>query len=275
MKQPRGDERASHLDPGRVRRGGYDPSFFNELAAIEDQHFWFRARNRLISELAKKICSGIQPGYRVLEVGCGTGHVLRALRDACPAGRVIGLELWFDGLRHAQQRVGEGLVQADARSLPFGPQFNLVGLFDVLEHLPEEQEILRAVHGVLVPGGKLMLTVPAHPFLWSHFDEAARHCRRYSETGIRERLVEAGFRVEYLSPFMASIFPIVWVFRKAGTFWRQNGTGTSRKWAARELLIVPGINWMLTSILTLEARWLARGHRLGFGTSLVVVATKS
>lgn len=270
-----GDESTSHSDPRTVPGGGYDPAFFDELAAIEDQHFWFRARNRLIYELAKKICSHIEPGYRVLEVGCGTGNVLRALRDACSAGRVVGLELWFEGIRHAQRRVGDWLVQGDVRSLPFGSQFNLVGLFDVLEHLPEERETLRAVHSVLISGGKLMLTVPAHQFLWSHFDEAARHCRRYSEAGIRERLMEAGFQVEYLSQFMACIFPIVWVFRKAGKFRSQNDTGRSRNWAARELRIVPGVNWVLTSLLILEARWLARGHRLGFGTSFVVIATKS
>jgi SAM-dependent methyltransferase len=275
MKPHVADERASSPGPRSAPQGGYDPSFFDELAAIEDQHFWFRARNRLIFDLAKKICSQIEPGYLVLEVGCGTGNVLRALRDACSAGRVVGLELWFDGLRHAQRRVGDWLVQGDVRSLPFGRQFNLVGLFDVLEHLPEERETLRAVHGALVPGGKLMLTVPAHQFLWSYFDEAAHHCRRYSETEIRERLVEAGFHVEYLSQFMACIFPIVWAFRKAGNFWSRSDSETSRNWAAREFRIVPGVNWVLTSLLTLEARWLASGHRLGFGTSFVVIATKS
>jgi hypothetical protein len=111
--------------------------------------------------------------------------------------------------------------------------------------------------------------------LWSYFDEAAHHCRRYSETEIRERLAEAGFQVEYLSQFMAFIFPIVWAFRKAGNFRSRSDSGASRNWAAKEFRIVPGVNWVLTSLLTLEARWLARGHRLGFGTSFVVIATKS
>jgi SAM-dependent methyltransferase len=274
MKLHVGDERVSNSDPSTVPRGGYDPSFFDELAAIEDRHFWFRARNRLIFELAKKICSQLEPGHLVIEVGCGTGNVLRVLRDACPAGRVVGLELWFEGLRHAQRRVGDWLVRGDVRSLPFGPQFNVAGLFDVLEHLPAERETLQALHAALVPGGKLMLTVPAHQFLWSYFDEAAHHCRRYSETEIRERLVEAGFKVEYLSQFMACILPIIWAFRKVGNFWGHSDAETSRNWAAREFRIVPGVNWVLTSLLTLEARWLARGHRLRFGTSFVVIATK-
>ena len=69
-------------------------------------------------------------------------------------------------------------------------------------------------------------------------------------------------------------FPDRLGFRKAGNFW-QRETGISRKWAAREFCIVPGVNWVLTKLLTLEARWLARGHRLGLGTSFVVIATKS
>jgi SAM-dependent methyltransferase len=275
MKAHVHDERAGNSYPGTAQGGGYDPSFFDELAEIEDQHFWFSARNRLIFELAKKICSQLESGYLVLEVGCGTGNVLRALRNACSAGRVVGLELWFEGLRHAQRRGGDWLVQGDVRSLPFGRQFNLVGLFDVLEHLPDERETLRALHDALVPGGKLMLTVPAHQFLWSYFDEAAHHCRRYSEAELRERLVESGFKVEYLSQFMACIFPIVWAFRKVGNFWSRNNSGTSRDWTAREFRIVPVLNWILTSLLTLEARWLARGHRLAFGTSFVVIATKA
>src|SRR5262249_4309693 len=151
--------------------------FFHELAQVEDRHFWFRARNRLIFEIVKKISSQLNPGYLVLEVGCGTGNVLRFLRQACPDGKVVGLELWFDGIRFAQARFPALLVQGDVRNCPFGKQFDLIGMFDVLEHVSEERETLRALQQALKPGGKLILTVPAHQYLWSYFDEAAHHCR--------------------------------------------------------------------------------------------------
>src|SRR5271165_2398241 len=139
-----------------TRVGGYDPSFFDLLASVEERHFWFRARNRLIFELSKKTSSGLKPGYLVLEVGCGTGNVLRVLRKACPDGMVVGLELWFEGLRHAQRRsAGCFLVQGDVRRSPFGKQFDLVGMFDVLEHIQEEQETLVSLWKLLVPGGRL------------------------------------------------------------------------------------------------------------------------
>jgi len=254
--------------------GGYDASLFDELARVEDRHFWFRARNALIYELAEKLCSGLKPGYLVLEVGCGTGNVLNVLRKACDGALVVGMERFFDGLPHARRRYAGPLVQGDARSLPFGKPFELVGLFDVLEHIAEERETLLSLREMLVPGGRLILTLPAHQFLWSHFDEAAHHCRRYSTAQIRQTLVETGFEVDFVSHFMACIFPLVWAIRKIGDLRRSGGPEEARKLTMKEFRVVPVINALLTSIMTLEARWVALGHRLPFGTSLVVVARK-
>jgi SAM-dependent methyltransferase len=253
-------------------RGGYDPAFFDQLARIEDQHFWFCARNRLILGLARGISSSLKPCDLVLEVGCGTGNVLRVLETACPNSRLVGLELWFDGLRHARGRSGAFLVQADIRNSPFGKQFDLVGMFDVLEHLAEDQETLRSVHNALRPGGKLLLTVPAHQSLWSYFDEAARHCRRYAADGIRRKLEGAGFEVEFLTHCMACIFPIVWAYRKLSGL--RGNTNSTRQLASEEFRLVPVVNRILTGLLHLEANWICRGHSLPVGTSLVVVARK-
>jgi SAM-dependent methyltransferase len=257
-----------------VPLGGYDPSFFDELAAVENRHFWFRARNRLVFELSKRISSGLKPGYLVLEVGCGTGNVLRMLRKACSDGMVVGLERCFDGLKHAKRRSAGFLVQADVRQCPFSKPFDLVGMFDVLEHIPEEQETLKTLWKLLVPGGRLLLTVPAHSFLWSYFDEASRHCRRYSPDEIRKRLTEVGFEVEFQTQFMACIFPFVWVFRKMSKLRERRESATVRQLAAAEFRIIPVVNGILTALLSLEARWVARGHLLPIGTSLVVIARK-
>ena len=262
----------SSIEPGS--RGGYDASLHDELARVEDRHFWFRGRNVLVSKLIKKLSSGLEPGYLVLEVGCGTGIVLNVLRKACAGGLVVGMDRYFDGLRHAKSRSAGPLVQGDARSLPFGKKFDLIGMFDVLEHIPEEREMLLSLREMLAPGAKLILTVPAHEFLWSHFDEAAHHCRRYSPAQIRTRLVETGFAIDFLSQFMACIFPLVWVFRKVGGLRGPVGPEEAKKQALQEFRVVPGINGVLASLINLEARWIARGHRLPFGTSLVVVARR-
>lgn len=257
------------------RSGGYDPSFFEQLASVEDHHFWFQARNRLIFELVNRISSGLKPGYLVLEPGCGTGNVLRVLQKACPEGVVVGLELWFDGLRHAQRRSDALVVQGDIRYSPFGKQFDLIGMFDVLEHIQEDQETLLSLWKLLAPGGRLLLTVPAHQFLWSYFDEAAHHCRRYSAVELRKKLTAAGFEVEFQSQFMACIFPIVWIFRKISGLRQKPNSTDARKLASEEFRLVPIANGILALLLRLEARWLARGHLLPIGTSFVVIARKS
>ena len=79
-------------------------------------------------------------------------NVLKVLRQACPDGTVVGLELWLDGLRFAQQRSAGPLVQGDVRHCPFGKPFDLIGMFDVLEHVPEDLETLRALREALAPG---------------------------------------------------------------------------------------------------------------------------
>jgi hypothetical protein len=117
-----------------------------------------------------------------------------------------------------------------------------------------------------------MLTVPAHQYLWSYFDEAAHHCRRYSSREIRARLAEAGFQVEFMSEFMTCIFPIVWLLRKIGN--RRPRSETARTLAMREFRVLPVINGLLTALLRLEVLWLNHGWRLPIGTSLIAVARK-
>lgn len=253
--------------------GGYDPAFFDQLARIEDRHFWFRARNELIFELSRRILLSLKPCDRVLEVGCGTGNVLRVLERACPNSTVVGMELWLEGLRYARSRSGAALVQGDIRNLPFGRRFDLVGMFDVLEHISEDQETLRLVHESLRPGGKLLLTVPAHQFLWSYFDDAAGHCRRYSSEGIRRKLEKAGFEVEFLTEFMACIFPLVWGYRKLSGLGKK--PNSIRQLASEEFRLLPVVNGLLVGMLSLEAKWVSRGRALPIGTSLLAVARKA
>ncbi len=259
---------------GLTRKGGYDQAFFDRMAHIEDEHFWFCARNRVIFELTRKVSSTLDRCNIVLEVGCGTGNVLRALKQACPDSMVVGMELWFDGLKHAQGRADARLVQADLRNWPLGRQVDRVGMFDVIEHIQDDRAVLSSLWNCLAPGGCLLLTVPAHQSLWSYFDEAALHCRRYSTGEIRQKLTEAGFHVEFLSQFMACIFPLVWIVRKMRGLRQQKDLDVARAKTNDEFRLVPVVNQVLTVLLNLEAGWLARGHRLPLGTSLVVVARK-
>jgi SAM-dependent methyltransferase len=270
-----------------VARGGtghpvepstYDPDYFVHLFAVEDRHFWFRARNRTISRIAEQLVAGLAPGYRVLEVGCGNGNTLRVLEQICRGGTVIGMDVFAEGLPYARGRVGCGLVRADIRRPPFTARFQLIGIFDVLEHLPDDRRVLNDLHAMLDPGGGLLLTVPAHPALWSYFDRASCHRRRYEPEELENKLSNAGFHVEYLTQYMSTIFPLVWLGRRVAFFFGKNRTDTgelTHGLARQELRIVPVLNGLLTFLLTQEIRLIARRRRLLIGTSLLAIARKA
>ena len=255
----------------------YDPVYFAHLFAIEDQHFWFRARNRVISTLVRQITAGLASGYRVLELGCGTGNVLRVLEQACPRGVVVGMDLFAEGLQYACQRTSCFLVQGDMHTPPFGTQFDLIGVFDLLEHLPDDMQVLRKVHDLLTFRGALLLTVPAHPSLWSYFDKASHHIRRYELAELENKLIRTGYQIEYLTHYMAGIYPLVWLGRRLAALTDRRPVGDADRThdlASSELRVVPVVNDLLALLLARETRLIASRRRLPIGTSLLAVAYK-
>lgn len=187
------------------------------------------------------------------------------------------MDLYAEGLQFARRRTCCPLVQGDIGAAPFRTQFDLIGLFDVLEHLPDDTQVLRDLHGLLAQGGTLLLTVPAHPSLWSYFDEACHHCRRYDLPELERKLIDTGYRVEYLTQFMVSIFPLLWLTRRLGGLLHRRAPDDGehlRKLATREFRIIPVVNGLLGWSLGLEVRQIARRRSLPLGTSLLVVARK-
>ena len=260
-----------------VDRRSYDPEFFGHLFAVEDRHFWFRARNRAIATVIRQIEPRLKSGYKVLEMGCGTGNVLRVLEQHCARGTVVGMDLFAEGLRYARRRTSCMLVQGDVNAPPFAARFDLIGLFDLLEHLADDVSVLHAIHDMLAPEGTLLLTVPAHPSLWSYFDSASRHRRRYDPAELETKLSLAGYRVEYLTQYMASIYPWVWLRRGFSALVdRRAASDVDRaaELAANELRVRPVFNELLACLLSAEARLIARRRRLPIGTSLLAVERK-
>jgi SAM-dependent methyltransferase len=255
----------------RVSSDGYNPDHFARLARIEGQHFWFTARRALIASVVRRIVRNFAPGYRVLEVGCGTGNVLSALKEASPAGQVFGLDRFLEGLVFARRNGAARLIQGDAQRSPFGVPFEVIGAFDVLEHIPDDEEVLRDFYSLTKPGGSVVLTVPAYQWLWSDFDEMSHHQRRYSAAELEGKLCRAGFERVWVSPFMMTILPLVWLHRRKRT------AGAAEDPAAvlaRETRLIPLVNGVLRAVLSMEARAVSRGVRLPFGTSLLAVAAR-
>src|SRR5262249_33202068 len=247
--------------PSTAKVGGYDPEHFQALAAVEENHFWFRARNQVISVLASAAVSGLRPGYFALEIGCGNGNVLRHLETTCRGGTVIGMDLFREGLQLARMRTDSCLlVQGNASQAPFSKTFHLIGMFDVLEHIQDDIGALRDIRSLLDPDGALLLTVPAHASLWSYFDEASRHCRRYEKNELRSRLERTGYKIEYLTEYMTSIYPLVWLGRRWAA-WRRTDQ-TPHELVSHELQVNAALNRILTALLFQEARWIGRRRHL-------------
>lgn len=261
------------MNGSRPVTAAYSPEYFAETARIEDRHFWYRARNNLIVRLVRRTVRALPKQHRVLEVGCGNGNVLRLLSQACPEGLTVGMDFFERGLQLARMRTSCPLVQGDARRPPFGRPFHLVGMFDVLEHIEDDMQMLRDVLALLEPGGTFLVTVPAGMELWSYFDEGSQHFRRYEAQELTRKLQDAGFEVSYVSPFMCAIYPLLRMTRRP-----PKGPGAAKEdpglLMQRDFKIVPVINECLAAILTLEALWVSRGHRLPFGTSLLAVARR-
>ena len=254
-------------------KAGYEPEFFEHLVRAEDRHFWFRHRNRVIADAVEPLVRDLPAGYRVLEVGCGTGNTLRILERTCSAGVVVGSDPFEEGLRIARRRVACELVQSTVEDLRIGGAFDLICAFDVLEHVSDDVRALTELRYRLNATGAVLLTVPADQRLWSHVDEAAHHYRRYSEAQLQLVLERAGYRVTYLTPFMSVLYPLIWMARRAT---RSQAGRVSRDKAfeltMRELRIIPVWNEILLTVLSLELPRLRARARIPFGTSILAVA---
>lgn len=190
---------------------GFTQAYFDQLFELEANHFWFRARNRLIIWAVQTYLPTIQS---LLEVGCGTGFVLTGIQTALPDVKLYGSEIFTQGLNFASQRSpGVTLFQMDARQIPFDQEFDGVCAFDVLEHIDDDETVLKQLFQAVKPGGGLILTVPQHQFLWSIVDERAFHKRRYSRQELVEKVKQAGFAIVRTTSFVSLLLPLMLLSR--------------------------------------------------------------
>jgi SAM-dependent methyltransferase len=247
------------------------PLDFDDLFAAEDRHFWFRNRNAVLRAQVERIVRTLPNGYRVLEVGCGTGYVLRMLEQTCTRGEVIGIDLFEEGLAFARRRVSCPVLAADIHDLPFEDSFDLIGMFDVLEHVPDDGRVLRDLRSRLKPDGTLLMTVPAHMALWSYFDEYAEHYRRYSPESLRQVLEREGYFIDYMTQFMTALYPAMWVRRKLNAQAASLPAEEARTRGLDELRSSWLANQVFGLLLGCEPALTRRQVTLPLGTSLLAV----
>jgi SAM-dependent methyltransferase len=238
------------------------PQAYVEMAATEDRHWWFVGRRRIAADTIAHL--GLPQPARILEGGAGTGGNLALLSGF---GEVEAMELDAAAREHANAKsAGSVVVRAGAfpNEVPFAPgSFDLVCLFDVLEHVEQDVETLQVLRGLLRPGGRILLTVPAYRFLWSAHDEFLLHKRRYTAGELATKARAGGLKVRKISYFNTVLFPLAALARLAD---RLRGGGT----ASGTAVPPAAINRLFAGVLGIEAIWLRR-FSLPFGVSLLAV----
>ena len=245
---------------------GFDETMFSRLASLEASSFWFRARNQLILFAITKFFSRARS---ILEIGCGTGFVLRAIHEAFPNANLKGSEVFSAGLDLAQQRLPNvELFQMDARRMPFESEFDLIGAFDVIEHIEADDLVLSQIHRSLHPGGGLLLTVPQHRWLWSNSDDFAHHYRRYGRRELIGKVRAAGFKVLGATSFVTLLLPLMALARVLQR-------GSLANYDPHADFVAGWKDKVLESVMSTELAMIRAGLAFPAGGSLLLAAEKA
>ena len=179
---------------------GFDSITFDRLANVEASHFWFVARNELLVGLCNRY---FPKARRYLEIGCGNGAVLRAMANSRSWDVIVGSDLHPAGLSRARERTPAGIefAQLDARVIPAVKAFDLIGAYDIVEHIADDEAMLTTLHRTVSAGGGVIIAVPQHPWLWSRSDEIGHHQRRYRIGELEAKLERNGFEVVFSSSY--------------------------------------------------------------------------
>jgi SAM-dependent methyltransferase len=246
---------------------GFHPSYFADLAELEKNSFWFKARNKLISWV---FATYFPNANRFLEVGIGTGYVMTGLSERFTSLELHGSELFMEGLQFAKQRLPNAtLYQMDARQVPFLDHFDVIGAFDVLEHIEEDEVVLSELLNAVHPGGGIIVTVPQHQSLWSVVDEISYHKRRYSRKDLIQKIKRAGFEPVFISSFVSFLFPLLLLTRLT-----KRGIKAEDYDRTAEHRASPRFNGLLDFVMSVERALITRGLTFSFGGSLLVAARK-
>lgn len=242
-----------------------DAAYYHEQFAIEDSHWWYLGRRRILTRVLARFRPANSTG--VLEIGCGGGGNLAMLAKS--AKHLTAVEMEADAVAVARGRgIGEIAQGKLGDDLPaFAASYGVVAMFDVLEHIPDDAAALQTVRALLEPAGRVFITVPAYMLLWSEHDRIAHHHRRYTRTSLTRVLQANGFRVVYASYFNTFLFPVA-----ALTLLLSRLFALDPKAATAQPAGV--INRVLRKIFASEAAFIPR-LRLPFGLSIVLVAERA
>lgn len=241
---------------------------YRDMARLEQNHWWFVGRRKILDTIVNRTLhsSGATSTPRILEIGAGTGgnHDLLSRYGATNFVEMEPLARDFFKQRFPAANLTAGKLPND---LAFAPEqnFDLICLFDVLEHIEDEKASLARIKSLLAPGGNFILTVPAYQFLFSTHDKLNHHHRRYHRAQLKALLVNSGFHVEKISYINMLLLPLALVVRAADQLFKnKKSSGAS--------MPSPFVNYIMSGLFGVESKVLPYIN-LPCGLSLLVVAT--
>ena len=245
---------------------GFKAGFFATLAELETGNFWFESRNRLLIWALGRY----YPKAEIfLEIGCGTGFVLSGIRREFQDIKLFGSDIFSEGFAYAKERVLDAtFFQMNAQEIPFEDEFDVIGAFDVLEHIKDDEAVLKQMHQACKHNGGIILTVPQHAFLWSCMDEYSCHVRRYHAHDLKAKVKRAGFKVLRTTSFVSILLPLLIISRLK---MQKPDPKFDPTFEFRNNSIV---NTIFERILDLERSMIRLGFPFPVGGSLLLIARK-
>ncbi len=255
------------FSPGLSEKGKFfDSKDYLTLFENESGHFWFENRNKVVQLALKRFFPRAQS---LCEIGCGTGFVLKGIAKSHPHLKLNGCDIYPEALMFAKKRVPQAnLFQADVRDLPFEEEFDVIGAFDVLEHIQEDERVLLQMFEALKKGGGIIVTVPQHPFLWSRVDEYFFHKRRYTREGLVQKFKKTGFKEIWCTSFVFLLLPLMLLSRVRKKVQKKELD------LLNEIKISESLNKVLSRIMEVEYLGVRAGFSLPIGGSLLMVGKK-
>jgi len=238
-----------------------DRIVYDRMAEHDSRHWWYVARRDILADYVARYAD-LPKGAKILEIGCGTGHNLPMLGQF---GEVDAIEIDAAAREIAARRLGKPVGAAPLPELSGVERasYDMIAVLDVVEHIEDDVGALRAMATCLKPGGKILITVPAHQWMWSAHDVVNHHKRRYSKRTLTDALRAAGLQWRKLGYFNSLLFPVAVAARIAGKLTGKDDSDDSPPAAP--------LNSVLGTIFRLERHLLGR-MPLPPGLSLILIA---
>ncbi len=248
-----------------------DVGFYKQQHQLEKSHWWFIGRRRILGEAMDRLSIS---GSRILDVGCGTGANLSVLKEKFPTFVFHGVDFELEPLRFCRAEHSDALSQADVTDLPFkSSTFDLIVGLDTLEHVRDDARALKELLRISRPGGSILLTVPAFPFLWGNIDDIGHHFRRYRRRELVQKIESTGFRITEVRYFNFILFPPIAILRLLAKLFPKRVSSQTDHIASDFDIVQKGVvNSLLTAVFSMEASMF--GMKPPFGVSILCTASR-